>query len=81
MMSVRKAITFLIAEALALILSVVTARAFAETPWLMLPFYLRLDFTFNLRGNHSEARLCSSPHRGSLPGYLLWRRVCAVGNR
>jgi hypothetical protein len=42
MMSVRKAITFLIAEALALIFSVVTARAFAETPWLMLPFLFAL---------------------------------------
>jgi hypothetical protein len=42
MMSVRKAITFLIAEALALILSVVMARAFAETPWLMLPFIFAL---------------------------------------
>jgi hypothetical protein len=29
---------FLIAEALALIVSVVMARALAETPWLMLPF-------------------------------------------
>jgi fusaric acid resistance family protein len=42
MMSVRKAITFLIAEALALIFSVVMARAFAETPWLMLPFLFAL---------------------------------------
>jgi uncharacterized membrane protein YccC len=42
MMSVRKAITFLIAEAFALILSVVLARAFAETPWLMLPFIFAL---------------------------------------
>ncbi len=42
MMSLRKAITFLIAEALALIFSVVTARAFAETPWLMLPFLFAL---------------------------------------
>src|SRR5260370_27048823 len=38
MMSARNAIGFLIAEALALIASVVMARAFAETPWLMLPF-------------------------------------------
>src|SRR5258707_11661152 len=42
MMSARKAISFLIAEALALIFSVVTARAFAETPWLMLPFLFAL---------------------------------------
>jgi hypothetical protein len=42
MMSVRKAIAFLIAEGLALLLSVVLARAFAETPWLMLPFIFTL---------------------------------------
>ena len=42
MMSFRKAITFLIAEALALIFSVVMARALAETPWLMLPFLFAL---------------------------------------
>jgi hypothetical protein len=42
MMSARKAVTFLIAEALALIFSVVMARAFAETPWLMLPFLFAL---------------------------------------
>jgi uncharacterized membrane protein YccC len=46
MMSVRRAITFLIAEALALVLSVVMARAFAETPWLMLPFLFAL-FSFS----------------------------------
>jgi len=46
MMSVRKAITFLIAEALALIFSVVMARTFAETPWLMLPFLFAL-FSFS----------------------------------
>jgi uncharacterized membrane protein YccC len=38
MMSARKAGTFLIAEALALIAAVVMAGIFAETPWLMLPF-------------------------------------------
>jgi hypothetical protein len=37
MMSVRKASGFLVAEALVLAFSVVMARAFAETPWLMLP--------------------------------------------
>jgi uncharacterized membrane protein YccC len=45
MMSVRKAIAFLIAEAVALLLSVVIARTFAETPWLMLPFLFAL-FSF-----------------------------------
>jgi len=38
MMSFRNGSVFLIAETLALVASVVMARAFAETPWLMLPF-------------------------------------------
>jgi uncharacterized membrane protein YccC len=38
MMSIRRALTWQIAVMLALITSVVMARAFAETPWLMLPF-------------------------------------------
>jgi uncharacterized membrane protein YccC len=38
MMSMRKALAWQIAVMLALITSVVMARAFAETPWLMLPF-------------------------------------------
>ena len=46
MMSVRKASAFLVAEALALVLSVIMARAFSETPWLMLPFLFTL-FSFS----------------------------------
>ena len=38
MMSIRKALAWQVAVMLALITSVVMARAFAETPWLMLPF-------------------------------------------
>ncbi|MBV8358568.1 MAG: hypothetical protein JO189_11610, partial [Deltaproteobacteria bacterium] len=38
MMPVRKASAFLAAEAFFLAVSVVMARALAETPWLMLPF-------------------------------------------
>ena len=38
MMSMRRALTWQIAVMLALITSLVMARAFAETPWLMLPF-------------------------------------------
>ena len=38
MMSLRKALAWQIAVMLALITAVVMARAFAETPWLMLPF-------------------------------------------
>jgi hypothetical protein len=38
MMSIRKALAWQIAVMLAVITSVVMARAFVETPWLMLPF-------------------------------------------
>jgi hypothetical protein len=38
MMSIRKALAWQIAVMLALMTAVVMARAFAETPWLMLPF-------------------------------------------
>ena len=38
MMSIRKAFAWQIAVMLALITAVMMARAFAETPWLMLPF-------------------------------------------
>ncbi len=38
MMSIRKALAWQIAVMLALITAVVMARAFAETPWMMLPF-------------------------------------------
>ena len=38
MMSIRKALAWQIAVMLALITAVIMARAFAETPWLMLPF-------------------------------------------
>ena len=46
MMSVRKALTFLVAEALALIASVLIARMLVETPWLMLPFIFAM-FSFS----------------------------------
>jgi uncharacterized membrane protein YccC len=42
MMSPRKAIIFLVAEAFALMAAVVMARALAETPWLMIPFLFAL---------------------------------------
>ena len=42
MMSARKAITFLIAQALTLAASVVLAGILSETPWLMLPFIFAL---------------------------------------
>jgi uncharacterized membrane protein YccC len=38
MMSIRRALTWQIAVMLALITAVVMARAFAESPWLMLPY-------------------------------------------
>ncbi|HVN64867.1 MAG TPA: hypothetical protein VMT58_09540, partial [Candidatus Binataceae bacterium] len=46
MMSPSKAIKILAAEALALVAAVVMARAFAETPWLMLPFLFAI-FSFS----------------------------------
>ena len=46
MMSPRKAVAFLIAEAVALMAAVVMARALAETPWLMCPFLFAL-FSFS----------------------------------
>jgi uncharacterized membrane protein YccC len=46
MMSIRKALAWQVAVMLALITSVVMARAFAETPWLMLPFvFVWISFT------------------------------------
>src|SRR5216683_1103251 len=42
MMSARKAISFLIAEACTLAASVVLAGILSETPWLMLPFLFAL---------------------------------------
>jgi uncharacterized membrane protein YccC len=42
MMSVRKAVAFLIAEAITLAASVVLAGILSETPWLMLPFLFAL---------------------------------------
>jgi hypothetical protein len=53
MMSVRKACAFLIAEALALISSVVMARALVETPWLMPSISVRTSLIFDLLGEHS----------------------------
>jgi uncharacterized membrane protein YccC len=46
MMSFRKASAFLIAEAFALVSSVIMARVFTETPWLMLPFLFAV-FSFS----------------------------------
>jgi uncharacterized membrane protein YccC len=46
MMTARRAAEFLTAEALAVMGSIVMARALAETPWLMLPFIFAL-FSFS----------------------------------
>jgi hypothetical protein len=46
MMTMRRAADFLVVEALALMGSIVMARALAETPWLMLPFIFVL-FSFS----------------------------------
>src|ERR1700689_1267510 len=50
MMSVRKAGTFLIAEALALAASVVLAGILSESPWLMLPFLFALISVLTYEG-------------------------------
>ena len=42
MLSARKALLFLIAEAFALAASVVMARTLLEAPWLMMPFLFAL---------------------------------------
>ena len=55
-MSIRRALAWQIAVMLALITSMVMARAFAETPGLMLPFVFRMDFIFKLRGNGAQPR-------------------------
>jgi hypothetical protein len=46
MISIRKALRFLTAEALSLMASLVMARTLGETPWLMLPFIFAL-FSFS----------------------------------
>ncbi len=53
MMAPRKAVAFLVAEAIALSASVVMAGILAETPWLMLPFIFAGVFNFDLLGNDS----------------------------
>ena len=80
MMSVRKAAAFLIAEALALVSSVVIARTLAETPWLMLPFLFALLSFSTYLGMIRKLGAPLPPHRGGLPRYFLWRRVCASGD-
>jgi hypothetical protein len=81
MMSIRKALAWQIAVMLALITSVVMARAFAETPWLMLPFVFVWIFIFNPRGNDAQARRGPARYTDSLPHYILRRRICTSGNR
>jgi hypothetical protein len=66
MMSARKAVEFLVAQACALAASLVMARALAETPWLMLPFIFAI--------------MSSSTYLGSIRklgvGILLIQVVC-----
>jgi hypothetical protein len=66
MMSARRAGGFLIAEALALIASVVMARALAEAPWLLLPFIFAL---ISFSTYHGTARKLGA-------GLLLIQVVC-----
>ena len=81
MMSIRKALAWQIAVMLALITAVMMARAFAETPWLMLPFVFAMDFIFNLRGSDAQARRGPARYTDSMPHYILRRRVWTSGNR
>jgi len=66
MMSVGKALRFLTAEGIALAVSVVLARVFAETPWMMLPLLFVLV---------SYATYLGSIRKLS-PGLLLIEVVC-----
>jgi hypothetical protein len=50
MLPVRKAVAILLAEGLMLAAAVVLARAFAETPWLMLPFLFAMITSFTYVG-------------------------------
>jgi Fusaric acid resistance protein family len=69
MMSVRRALQFLIAEGIALAASVVLARAFAETPWMMLPvIFILISYSTYL-----------GTIRKLSPGLLLIQVLC-LGN-
>ncbi len=77
MKSPRKAGEFLIAEAFALIASVVMARALAETPWLTLPFlFIALISFYDLLRGDPEARRGPSAHPGHVPAFILTTASC-----
>jgi hypothetical protein len=75
MMSIRKALAWQIAVMLALITSVMMARALAETPWLMLAVCLRVDIIFSLPGSHAQARRGRARYTDSMPHYILRRGI------
>ena len=63
MMSIRKALAWQIAVMLALITSVMMARAFAETPWLMLPF-VTPHYTLHASRGDGSSNIYSVHHHG-----------------
>jgi len=75
MMAVRRAASILMAEGLMLALSVVMARALAETPWLMLPFVFTFmagsTFISVTRKLGSSALLIQVVSLGSLYGVVF----------
>jgi hypothetical protein len=81
MMSIRKALAWQIAVMLALITSVVMARALAETPWLMLPFLFAFISFSTHAGTTWKLGVGLLVNTDSLPQYILRRRVCTSGYR
>ena len=70
-MSIRKALAWQIAVMLALITSVVMARAFAETPWLMLPFvFVWISFSTYV-GTTRKLGVGLIRYTDSMPHYIL----------
>ena len=60
MMSIRKALTWQLAVMLTLLAAVVLARAFAETPWLMMPFvFAAISFSTYLGTTRKLGWSCS----------------------
>jgi len=89
MVSVRKAVAWQFAVMLALITSVIMARAFAETPWLMLPFvFVWISFSTCLGTAHKLGAgviviqiVCLITFYGVVfaPGEIGWNAAASFG--
>ena len=89
MVSIRKAVAWQIAVMLALITSVIMARAFAETPWLMLPFvFVWISFSTYLGTAHKLGAgviviqiVCLVTFYGVVfaPGEIGWNAAASFG--